>query len=135
MQEKHITRKQGTDRNSVRLNKTPRPSPSDSFPLTRIHFLIVSQSPQREPLAGDKLFTHMGLCGTFHIQITAHSLPSHVIGFVHTLLQLAMQAHTCISPSTKLYMCKSCIGFGNCDQQYINFNCCTPGPLLHAMDI
>lgn len=135
MQEKHVTRKQGTDRNGVRLNKTPRPSPSDSFPLTRFHFLKVSQSPQRVPLAGDKLFTHIGLCRTFHTQITAHSLPSHAIGFVHTLLQLAMQAHTCISPSMKLYMYKSCIGFGNCDQQYINFNCGTPGPVLQAMDM
>lgn len=61
MQEKHVTRKQGMDSNGVRLNKTSRPSPTDSFPLMSIYFLKVSQSSQRVPLAGDKLFTDTGL--------------------------------------------------------------------------
>lgn len=56
------------DRSYQDCTKTSRPVSIDPLLLASTHLPNVPQSPVMVSPAGDKMFKHMGLWGTFHVQ-------------------------------------------------------------------
>lgn len=76
----HYSRKQKGNRNWGHASKPSKSTNNNLLPSARLHLLKILLPSQIAPPAGNQVFKHMSLCGTFHIHTTSDVLKSKLLG-------------------------------------------------------